>query len=206
MSSGLAYGPLGATHHSIEDIAWMRAIPGMTIIVPADPVETRQAVFDAAEIDGPVFLRVSRMGVPVLHSDKDAFTVGRARTLREGRDVTLIATGTMVCRALGAAAQLAQEGVEARVVNMATVKPLDRQAVLAAAQETGGIVTVEEGTVCGGLGSAVAECVVRHHPVPMRILGVPDVFAPTGPTDFLLEHFGLTPQGIYDAAISLTQG
>jgi transketolase len=205
MSSGLAYGPLGATHHSIEDIAWMRAIADMTIIVPADPVETRQAVFAAAEFDGPVFLRVSRMGVPILYPEAYAFELGKATTLHDGDDVTIIAVGTMVCRALEAAEQLAADGIAARVVNMATVKPLDEAAVLAAAVETGGIVTVEEGTVRGGLGSAVAEVVVQHHPVPMRILGVPDVFAPTGPTDFLLEHFGLTAKGIYDAATEIAR-
>jgi transketolase len=205
MSSGLAYGPLGATHHSIEDVAWMRAIADMTVIVPADPEETRQAVRAAARQDGPVFLRVSRMGVPAVHPDDYAFEIGRAARLREGGDVTLIANGTLVCRALEAAELLASEGVEARVLTMASVKPLDRDAVLDAARETGAVVTAEEGTVNGGLGGAVAELLVQTHPVPMRILGVPDTFAPTGPTDFLFEHFGLTPQAIRDAALDLIQ-
>lgn len=203
MSSGLAYGPLGATHHSIEDVAWMRAIADMTIIVPADPAETHQAVRAAARHDGPVFLRVSRMGVPAIHPDDYVFEIGKAARLSEGNDVTLIANGTLVCRALEAAELLASQGVEARVLNMASVKPLDRDAVLDAARETGAVVTAEEGTVNGGLGGAVAELLVQTHPVPMRILGVPDTFAPTGPTDFLFEHFGLTPQAIRDAALDL---
>ena len=203
MSSGMAYGPLGATHHSIEDVAWMRAIAGMTIIVPADPVETTQAVRIAAEFTGPVFLRISRMGVPIVHSDDYRFKIGKAARLRDGDDVTLIANGTLVIRALEAADLLAQAGIQARVLNMATVKPLDSDAIVAAAVETGRIVTVEEHTICGGLGSAVAEVVVTTHPVPMRILGVPDTFAPTGPTEWLFEHFGLTPEHIRDAALEL---
>lgn len=203
MSSGLAYGPLGATHHSIEDVAWIRAIAGMTIIVPADPVETTQAVRAAAAFVGPVFLRISRMGVPIVHSDDYHFEIGKAARLREGGDVTLITNGTLVIRALEAADLLAQTGIQARVLNMATVKPLDRDAVIAAAVETGRIVTVEEHTIRGGLGSAVAEVVVTTHPVPMRILGVPDTFAPTGPTEWLFEHFGLTAGGIRDAALEL---
>ena len=203
VSSGVAYGALGATHHSIEDVPWMRAIPGMTVVVPADPVETRKAVHAVAETPGPVFLRISRMGVPRLYGEDYPFQIGRASRLREGGDVTIIANGTMVCRALEAADQLAARGIQARVLNMATVSPLDVDAVLAAAEETRGIVTVEEANVHGGLGSAVAEQVVEHTPVPMRILGVPGIFAPTGPVDFLLEHFGLTPRHIAEAAASL---
>lgn len=203
MSSGMAYGPLGATHHSIEDVAWMRAIAGMTIIVPADPVETAQAVRTAAAFDGPVFLRISRMGVPVVHDDGYHFKIGKAARLRDGGDVTLIANGTLVVRALAAAEMLAGVGIQARVLNMSTVKPLDHDAVVAAAIETGCIVTVEEHNIRGGLGSAVAEVVVTTHPVPMRILGVPDTFAPTGPVAWLFEHFGLTPEHIRDAALEL---
>ena len=205
MSSGMAYGPLGATHHSIEDVAWLRAIADMTVIVPADPVETAQAVHAAADFVGPVFLRISRMGVPIVHGEDYRFTIGKAACLREGRDITLIANGTLVPRTLDAAALLAEVGVQARVLNMATVKPIDREAIVAAAVETGGIVTAEEHTVCGGLGSAVAEVVVTTQPVPMRILGVPDTFAPTGSTEWLFEHFGLTAQGIYAAAMELLQ-
>ena len=206
MSSGMAYGPLGATHHSIEDVAWLRAIADMTIIVPADPVETAQAVRAAAEFVGPIFLRISRMGVPDVHSADYRFEIGKAACLREGNDITLIANGTLVAPALAAADLLTEIGVQARVLNMATVNPLDREAVIAAARETGGIVTAEEHTIRGGLGSAVAEVVVTTHPVPMRILGVPDTFAPTGSTEWLFEHFGLTAQGIYAAAMDLLNG
>jgi transketolase len=202
MSPGMAYGELGPTHHSIEDLAWTRAIAHMTVIVPADPIETDQALRAAAEYRGPVFLRIGRMPVPMVHDGQYRFEIGRAALLRDGQDVTLIANGTMVSRALEAADILARKDVQARVLNMSTVRPLDKEAVLAAA-DTGGIVTVEEHTVFGGLGSAVAEVVVTNRPVPMRILGVPGVFAPTGSATWLLEHFGLTAQRIFDAALEL---
>ena len=205
VSTGLAYGPLGGTHHSIEDIAWLRAIANMTIIVPADPLETEQAVRAAADFFGPVYLRLSRMGVPVVHDEDYRFEIGKAVRLRDGNDVTLAACGTLVPRALEAAAMLEEEGIQARVINMATVKPIDREAIVEAAVETGGIVTAEEHTIYGGFGSAVAEVVATTHPVPMRILGVPGVFAPTGSPEFLFEHFGLTPQGIRDAALELVE-
>lgn len=203
MSPGMAYGELGPTHHSIEDLAWTRAIANMTVIVAADPIETDQAVRAAAAVHGPVFLRISRMPVPTVHDADYHFQIGRAARLRDGDDVTLIANGVLVARALDAADLLAAQGVRARVLNMSTVRPLDRDAVLAAAEETGAIVTVEEHTIYGGLGGAVAEVVVTHHPVPMRILGVPGVFAPTGSATWLLDHFGLTAQGISDAALQL---
>jgi transketolase len=181
----------------------MRAIANMTVIVPADPIETDQAVRAAASTPGPMFLRISRMGVPAVHDEGYRFEIGKAARLREGGDLTLIANGVMVARALEAAELLAAESVQARVLNMATVRPLDEAAVLAAAAETGRIVTVEEHTIYGGLGGAVAELVVTNRPVPMRILGVPGVFAPTGSAEWLLEHFGLTAQGICDAALEL---
>jgi transketolase len=203
MSSGMAYGELGPTHHSIEDIAWLRAIANMTVIVPADPVETAQAVEAAAITPGPMFIRVSRLPVPIVHGPDYRFEIGKAALLREGGNITLIANGVLVARAVEAADMLAGEGVQARVLNMSTVRPLDQQAVIAAAAETGCIVTAEEHTVYGGLGSAIAEVVVQNCPVPMRILGVPGVFAPTGSAEWLLEHFGLTAQGIFDAALEL---
>jgi len=203
MSSGVAYGELGATHHSIEDLAWTRAIADMTVIVPADLNETAQAVEAAAAFRGPVFLRLSRMPVPNVHSADYRFEIGRAARLRDGNDVTLIAAGTMVSRALAAADLLAEAGVQARVLNMATVRPIDRDAIIAAARETRGIVTAEEHTTFGGLGSAVAEVVVTTHPVPMRMVGFPGVFAPTGSAAWLFEHFGLTPDGIRAAAQAL---
>ena len=203
MSSGMAYGELGPTHHSIEDMAWLRAIANMTVIVPADPVETAQAVEVAVSTEGPMFIRLSRLPVPIVHEPDYHFEIGKAACLRDGGDVTLIANGVLVSQALEAATMLAARGIQARVLNMSTVRPLDREAVLAAASETGGIVTAEEHTIFGGLGSAVAEVVVTNRPVPMRILGVPGVFAPTGSAEWLLEHFGLTAQGICAAALEL---
>jgi len=200
MSSGLAYGELGPTHHSIEDVAWLRALADMTVVVPADPLETEQAVRAAAAYAGPVFLRLSRMGVPAVHPESYRFEIGRGVRLVDGGDVTLIANGTMVSRALEAAELLRKDAISARVLNLATVRPLDQEIIVRAAQETGGIVTVEEHTVVGGLGSAVAEVVVATHPVPMRILGIPGVFAPTGSAEWLLDHFGLNAHGIRQAA------
>jgi transketolase len=205
MSPGMAYGELGPTHHSIEDLAWTRTIANLTVIVPADPLETDQALRVAAEMYGPFFLRISRMPVPAVHADDYHFAIGSATELRSGNDVTLIANGTMVSRALAAAELLAAAGIRARVLNMSTVRPIDRGAIVAAAQETGHIVTVEEHSIYGGLGSAVAEVVCTTVPVPMRILGVPGVFAPTGSVSWLFEHFGLTPAGVRDAALELVE-
>ncbi|HWB85848.1 MAG TPA: transketolase family protein [Bryobacteraceae bacterium] len=203
MSSGLAYGQLGPTHHSIEDMAWTRAIANLTVIVPADPNETAQAVRVAAEYDGPVFLRLSRTPVPEVHGPDYRFHIGVAPVLRQGTDVTLIANGTMVSRALEAATLLAADGVSARVVNMSSIQPLDRDAILDAAEATRAIVTVEEHSIHGGLGGAVAEVTATACPVPMRILGIPATFAPTGTAEWLFEYFELTPQGIQTAALQL---
>lgn len=200
MSSGMAYGELGPTHHSIEDMAWLRALADLILLVPADPLETEQAVRAAAAHSGPVFLRLSRMKVPAVHAANYRFEIGRAACLADGSDVTLIANGTLVCRALEAAAMLREDGVSARVLNMSSVRPIDREAIVRAARETGAIVTVEEHTTVGGLGSAVAEVVVTSHPVPMRMLGVPGVFAPTGSAEWLLDHFRLNAAGIRKAA------
>ncbi|WP_375599725.1 transketolase family protein [Devosia sp. Naph2] len=197
-SSGVAYGELGPTHHSIEDLAWLRLFNNLTLIVPADPWQTEQAILAAAELNGPVFVRVSRMPVPALQRAEGAkFEIGKAETLVDGTDATIIANGTMVHRAVAAAAALRSEGISARVVNMATVNPLD-EAAIAAAAETGAIVTVEEHSVRGGLGGAVAEVVATTSPVPMRILGFPG-FVPTGSAEWLMEHYGLTETGIAEA-------
>ncbi len=203
MSPGMAYGELGPTHHSIEDLSWLRAIDGLAIVVPADPAETSAAVRWAAAAATPCYLRVGRTKVPaVTREGVDAFAFGRARLMREGSDLSLIATGAMVSRALAAAAVLSDRGLQARVLNVSTVKPLDEPAVVAAARETGAIVTIEEATITGGLGAAVAEAVVRNAPVPMRILGVTS-FAPTGSAEFLFDHFGLNRDGIVAAALEL---
>ncbi len=206
MSSGMAYGELGATHHSIEDLAWTRVIPNLVVVVPVDPIETRAALRWAKEFDGPVFLRLSRLPVPELLPADYVFEPGRMVPLREGTDVTLIANGVLVCRALEAAEILAQQGISARVLNASSMAPFDRKAVLQAARETGGIVTAEEASIYGGLGGAVAEILALEHPARMRILGVPGVFAPTGSAEFLLEHFGLTANGIERAAKELLVG
>ena len=201
-SSGVAYGELGPTHHSIEDMAWLRPLTNLTLIVPSDPWETEQAIRTAASHDGPVFVRVSRMPVPQLKRQAGAqFTIGKAEVLAEGDDLAIICNGVMVHRALAAATELAAEGIRARVVNMSTVNPLDTAAILAAA-ETGAILTVEEHSVRGGLGGAVAEIVAGNTPVPMRIMGFPG-FLPTGSAEWLMQHFGLTADGIAQAAREL---
>lgn len=199
-SPGMAYGELGPTHHSIEDLSWLRAVAGLPIIVPADPGETRAAVRWAASNDGPSYLRIGRHPVPAIGPEQTEFILGRSIQVRPGNSATVIAAGTMVARALEAADLLHQEGVDLRIINMSTIEPLDREAVLKAAAETGAVITVEEATTTGGLGAAVATLLVQHQPVPMRILGVPRQFAPTGSTDFLLGYFGLTAEGIADAA------
>lgn len=201
-SPGMSYGELGPTHHSIEDLAWMRALSGLTILVPADPAQTESAVRWAAQAGKPVFMRIGRFKVPAVSKPGAEFKIGVAEQLRDGTQATIIATGTMVSRALMAAEILAQENISVRVLNMATIEPLDNDAVLAAARETGRIVTVEEALNRGGLGSAVAELVVQNAPVPVRILGVPH-FAPTGSAQFLLDHFGLNEAGIAKAVKTL---
>jgi transketolase len=203
MSPGVAYGELGPTHHSIEDLSWLRAITDLTIVMPADPEQTRAAVQWAVAYGKPVFMRVGRTKVPsVSAGQNEPFVFGKANLLRDGRDLTVIATGGMVGRALEAADDLAKEGIGARVLNMATIHPLDEAAVIAAARETGAIITVEEAMVQGGLGAAVSGIVVQNIPVPMRILGIPG-FAPTGSAEFLLDHFGLNRAGIAAAARAL---
>jgi transketolase len=203
ISSGMAYGELGPTHHSIEDLAWTRVIPNLMVVVPVDPVETRAAMLWAKDHVGPVFLRISRMPVPVLLPEDFIFEPGKAAMLRQGNDVTLMANGVMVARALEAAERLATKGIDARVLNMSSITPIDREAVLKAAKETRGIVTAEEASIYGGLGGAVAEIVSEEHPARVTRLGVPGVFAPTGSAEFLLEHFGLTADGIVKAATAL---
>ncbi|HTW28553.1 MAG TPA: transketolase C-terminal domain-containing protein [Acetobacteraceae bacterium] len=203
-SPGMSYGELGPTHHSIEDLALMRAISGLDIIVPAGPRQTRAAMRWALGAGRPVFMRVARFKVPETTPAEAEFAPGHAVQLRDGSDVAILACGALVSRALAAADVLAERGVAARVLDMAWVRPLDEAAVLAAARECGRIVTAEEALDRGGLGGAVAELVVRHHPVPMRILGVPE-FAPTGSAAFLLEHFGLSAEAIVRAALELVE-
>lgn len=198
--AGISVGEDGATHQCCEDIALMRTIPGMTIINPADETEAIKAVEAAIELDGPVYLRFGRLAVPVIFDDDYSFTVGKASTLKEGSDVTIIATGLLVHEALTAYDLLKQEGISARIINMATIKPLDNDAVIKAAKETGAIVTAEEHSVIGGLGSAVADVVSENCPVPVLKLGVNDEFGHSGPANALLDEFGLRAANIVDFA------
>ncbi len=197
-SSGVAYGELGATHHSIEDFAWLRPLTNITVVVPSDPWETAEAVKWAAGHDGPVYLRLSRMPVPALDVPNRVFRPGVAEVVQEGADVAIIACGTTVHLAVEAAKVLSAEGVSARVLNMATLNPLDEEALHAAAA-TGAIVTVEEASVRGGLGGAVAEFTAAHRPVPVERVGFPG-FVPTGSVDWLFQEFGLSGTGIAAAA------
>ena len=203
---GLAYGELGPTHHSIEDLSWLRAIPGLVIVVPADPAETAAAVHWMTAYDGPVYLRVSRLKVPAIFDADYEFMPGRGRLLRDGDDVTIISHGVLLHRALAAAGQLAAAGISAQVVSLPTVAPLDEDLILNCAAHTGRLVTVEEALVSGGLGAAVAALVVTHQPVPMRLLGIPGTLAPTGSEAWLLDHFGLSAAAIAQAAADLVVG
>jgi transketolase len=205
MSPGMAYGELGPTHHSVEDLSWLRPLPGLDIVVPADRRQTRLAVRQAVADPRPTFIRVGRYKVPDVTTDDDVLVRGRFLEHRPGEDVTVIGTGTMVSRALDAAEQLAAAGISARVLNAAYIAPLDVDAITAAARRTRAIVTAEEANVAGGLGAAVASVVSQLEDgarVPMRILGLRE-FAPTGSTADLLEYFGLTATRIADAAKEL---
>ena len=195
--AGITVGEDGATHQCLEDLALMRTLPGMVVINPADAVEARAAVEAAILYQGPVYLRFGRLAVPVIY-DKDTykFEMGKGVQMKEGTDVTIIATGIMVDMALTAAEQLANEGISARVINMHTIKPIDRALVLEAAKATGAIVTAEEHNIIGGLGSAVAEVGSEGCPVPVLRVGVEDVFGRSGTVPALLEAYGLTPANI----------
>jgi len=198
--AGLTVGEDGASHQSIEDIALMRAVPNMTVLVPSDAVQTAWAVNAAAALDGPVYMRLGRAPVPVIYGEGQEFAIGKAQTVRAGNDVTIIACGIMVSRALAAAGALAEQGISARVLDMHTVKPLDIDAVVAAAAETGAIVTAEEHSIIGGLGGAVCEAVCESHPAPVVRVGVRDQFGKSGKPDELLAAYGLTSDEIAEAA------
>ena len=195
--AGISVGEDGASHQCCEDIALMRTIPGMVIINPADDVEARAAVFAAAEYDGPVYLRFGRLAVPRFNDpDNYKFEIGKSVQLADGKDVTIIATGLMVNEALMARDMLENEGISARVINMHTIKPIDRQAIIDAARDTGAIVTAEEHSVIGGLGGAVSEVICETVPVPVVKLGVEDVFGRSGPAVELLHIYGLDAENI----------
>lgn len=195
--AGISVGEDGATHQCCEDIALMRTIPGMVILNPADDIEAKAAVEAAINWDGPVYCRFGRLAVPVINDNPDyKFEIGKGITLRDGKDVTIVATGLMVCEALEAAEMLAKDGISARVINIHTIKPLDTELILKAAKETGCIVTCEEHSIIGGLGSAVAECVSESCPVPVTRIGVNDTFGHSGPAVALLKEFGLCADNI----------
>lgn len=198
--AGLTVGEDGATHQSNEDIALMRAIPNMTVIVPADAAETRQAVLWAAQYKGPVYLRLGRAGVDDIFGDDYTFEHGKAVQIAQGTDVTLIATGIMVGPAVKAAEELKQQGISARVLNIHTIKPIDKEAIIKAAQDTGAIVTCEEHNIIGGLGSAVAEVLVENHPALMERVGVLDTFGESGTPNALVAKYHLTAADIVKAA------
>lgn len=197
---GISVGPDGATHQAIEEIALMRIIPNMTVVVPCDSLEARRATIEAAGIKGPVYLRLGRSGVPAVTSQADFFKIGKANVLREGKDLTIIACGQMVSEALKARDTLASEKINTRVINIHTPKPIDKDTIIKAAVETGAIVTAEEHTVIGGLGSAVAEVVSQSCPVPMKMVGMQDRFGTSGEPAELFKYFGLTAEDIVRAA------
>ncbi|MBC2852922.1 MAG: transketolase family protein [Cetobacterium somerae] len=190
--AGISVGEDGGSHQSVEDISLMRSIPGMVVLSPADATETKKMIFAAAEYNGPVYIRMGRLDVPVLFDDSYDFQIGVANTIKEGTDVTILATGLMTARALEAAEKLQAEGVSVRVINVGTIKPLDGETVLKAAQETKFIVTAEEHSVIGGLGSAVSEFLSETHPTLVKKVGIYDVFGQSGKAEELLEKYELT--------------
>lgn len=192
--AGISVGEDGGSHQSVEDIAIMRAIPGMVVLSPADATETKKMVFAAAEYDGPVYIRMGRLGVPVLFDDNYDFQIGIANTLRDGKDVTIAATGLMVAETLKAAEELEKEGISVRVINVGTIKPLDGETILKAAQETKFIVTAEEHSVIGGLGSAVSEFLSEVHPTKVKKVGIYDKFGQSGTGEELLQKYELTAE------------
>lgn len=197
--AGITVGEDGATHQCNEDVALMRTIPGMTVVVPSDDVEAKAAVRAAIEFEGPVYLRFGRAAVPVINDKPDyKFEVGKGVLLREGKDVTIIASGITVASALEAAEMLAADGIDAEVINIHTIKPLDEELVLASAKKTGKVVTAEEHTVIGGLGSAVCDCLSEKHPTPVLRIGMQDTFGESGPANALVEKYGLDGKGIYE--------
>jgi transketolase len=202
---GVTVGEDGGSHQSVEDIAIMRAVPNMTVIVPADGVETKGAIRAAAAYKGPVYVRLGRNKVPTVFPEDHQFEIGKGCELRAGTDLAFVTTGLMTAAALAAADLLEKEGIAARVVHIATIKPLDQEIVLKAARETGALVTAEEHSVIGGLGGAVAELVTEHHPVPVKRVGIHDRFGTSGKAEELLKYFGLTPEDLVEAAREIIQ-
>lgn len=202
VSGGVSYGALGATHHSLHDIAALNAFPGMQVILPCDARQTRRLVQQLVNDEHPTYIRVGRNAVPdVYQDDTFEFQIGKANTLLEGNDMTIIGTGETVYHCLEAGKKLKEQGINVRVIDMHTLKPADTQAIIKAARETGKIITVEEHSIYGGLGAIVAETVVQNHPVPVKIIGIPDENAIHGKPLEIFRHYGLDAQGIYQTAI-----
>jgi len=197
---GITVGEDGGSHQSVEDIAIVRAVPNMTVIVPADGVETRAAIRAAAAHKGPFYIRLGRNKVPTIFGEDYRFEIGKGCQLVAGSDLTFVATGIMTAQALAAAALLHKEGISARVVHISTIKPLDQDIILDAAMETGAIVTAEEHSVIGGLGGAVAEFLGESHPVPIKRVGIRDRFGTSGKAEELMKYFGLLPEDLVEAA------
>ncbi|HZJ88332.1 MAG TPA: transketolase C-terminal domain-containing protein [Sphaerochaeta sp.] len=206
VSGGISYGALGASHHTLHDIAALRAIPGIMVLLPSDAVQTQAILKAVSTTDQPVYIRIGRNKIPPIYSqrqDIEPFVFGKATLLQDGEDITLVACGELVYHALQAAEQLTQKGVSARVLDMASLKPFDVDAIVAAATETKAIVTVEEHSINGGLGATVSQIVCRHKPVPVRTLGLPDQFLITGTSLELFAHYGLDATGIASEALDL---
>lgn len=197
--AGVTVGEDGGSHQAIEDISLMRSIPGMVVLNPADAVEARAMVLAAAEYNGPMYLRFGRAAAPVIHDDSYKFELGKGEVLKEGKDVSIIATGIMVAKALEAAEVLKADGIDAEVINIGTIKPLDNELVIASAKKTGKVVTAEEHSIIGGLGSAVCEVLSEECPVKVTRIGVKDQFGQSGTPDALLKHYGLTVEDIVKA-------
>lgn len=197
---GVSVGEDGATHQAFEDLALMRLLPGMTVVVPCDAYEAYKAVFAIADHRGPVYMRLGRIPTAVVTSADTPFELGKANVMRSGDDVAIISTGSMVVQALEAATLLAKRGLEARIINMHTVKPLDRRTLSRAAEECGAVVTVEEHSILGGLGGAVSEYLAQVNPIPIEMVGIKDTFGESGPPQILLEKYGLTTETIVTAA------
>lgn len=196
--AGLSVGPDGATHQCNEDFGLMRTIPGMTVMCPSDDIEARKMIRAAYETKGPMYIRLGRSPIPVFHTEDYDFQIGKAENVKEGSDVAIIATGIMVYEAMKAADMLEEKGISARVINMPTIKPIDKDAIVKAAKECGKIVTVEEHNIYGGLGEAVCAVVAEEYPVPVKRIGVNDAFGKSGTADEVLAAYGLTDKNIAD--------
>ena len=197
---GISVGPDGATHQALEEIALMRIIPNMTIVVPCDALEAKRATIEAASVKGPVYIRLGRSGTPLITIETDDFKIGKANILKDGKDISIFTCGHMVYEGMVACDILKKEGIDARLINMHTPKPIDKDCVIRAAKETKAIVTAEEHTIAGGFGSAIAEVVSENYPVPVKFVGIRNKFGQSGEPDELFEYFGLKPKHIVNAA------